>query len=163
MDKYFIYTDTKPDGEPFYVGKGNVDRLKTVDRNDWHTSIRLKYPDWRREIVFEGTEHECFQEEKRLISLHGRRDLGLGPLVNHTDGGEGTSNVTRSPETREKMSLARKGKKQSEETIAKKSAARIGKKQSEETRAKISAKNAGKKQSAEHIAKRAEAMKGKKR
>jgi hypothetical protein len=30
------------------------------------------------------TEAEAFDEEMRLIALHGRADLGLGPLLNLT-------------------------------------------------------------------------------
>ena len=51
--------------------------------------------------------------------------------------------VIRSPESRQKMSLAQTGRKQSPETIAKRSAALKGKPRSAETRAKISASHIG--------------------
>jgi hypothetical protein len=44
-----------------------------------------------------------------LIAYYGRMDLGLGCLVNMTNGGDGTSN--KSPETRKKISEGQKGDK----------------------------------------------------
>jgi hypothetical protein len=74
-----------------------------------------------------------------MIAVFGRKDLGTGILHNRTDGGDGVSGFTHSPETRAKLSAANKGKTLSPETREKLSAARKGETFSPETRAKMSA------------------------
>jgi hypothetical protein len=182
-DIFYVYIDMKPDGEPFYVGKGNGRRDLKKYRNKWHAAICDKYPEWSRERVFEGTEAECFAEEKRLVAFYGRRDLGLGTLVNLTDGGEGSSGlcaeaqekrlaaITGKPlsaEHRAKISAAQKGRPLSAEHrakldghFAKLHAAKRGKPVSAETRAKLSEAHKGKKISPETRAKLSAANKGK--
>ena len=96
---------------------------------------------------------------------------------NLTDGGEGSSGVERTPETRAKISAAKKnpsaetrakmsavhkGKPLSDEHRAKIGATQKGKKLSEETKAKIGAKKKGVPKSPEHKAKLAAANTGKK-
>lgn len=135
---YYVYTDYKPCGEPFYVGKGNIERVKQKERNRFHQSICDKYPGWYREIVLEETEPSCFAEEKRLIALYGRRDLGVGTLVNLTDGGEGVSGHIHSEETRAKIADVQKGRVRSAETKDKLSVAAKGKPKSDEHRANMS-------------------------
>jgi len=98
-NQYHVYVDKKPCGEPFYVGKGKSKRVKHISRNELHTNICAKYPDWQRDVVFSGTEAECFAEEIRLISLYGRRDLETGTLANMTDGGDGASGNIQSEYT----------------------------------------------------------------
>lgn len=148
---WFVYIDYKPTGEPFYVGKGNSKRVACTRRNNWHTKICKKYPDWIRERVFAGSEDECFALEKSLIAHYGRRDLGLGPLVNMTDGGEGASGLVMSDEAREKIGevarRANSGRKQTPESRARKSASLKGRQATAETRAKLSAAQTGKKRS----------------
>ena len=66
------------------------------------------------------TEEDAFKLEKHLIKSIGRRDLGLGTLVNMTDGGEGLINCSEitkdklripfSQERRTNISKAKKGK-----------------------------------------------------
>ena len=55
------------------------------------------------------SEELAFLFEEEAIAKYGRLDLGLGPLHNHTNGGEGTSGYKASPETRKKQSDAKKG------------------------------------------------------
>jgi len=153
MPEFYVYVDRKPpsdecpDGEPFYVGKGNESRVTKKKRNKWHAAICAKHPDWFRERVLEGTEAECFAEERRLIALYGRRDLGLGSLVNLTDGGEGPAGLIHSEESRRKNAAAKTGVKQSAETVKKRADALRGRKRpprSEETLMKMSAARKGK-------------------
>lgn len=55
---------------PFYVGKGDQNRIGGFDRNKVHTRIKLMYG-MRREVVFRSTDEDAaFDEEKRLIQEH---------------------------------------------------------------------------------------------
>jgi hypothetical protein len=76
-----------------------------------------------------------------MISLHGRRDLGKGTLVNLTSGGEGGKGLIFSKEHRRKLSEVNKGKKLSKETRRKISEAGKGVVPSKETRNKLSKAN----------------------
>lgn len=100
----YVYIDIKPDGEVFYVGKGNARRVKQERRNRHHTFIVNKYKDWKREIVFTGTEEDCLLEETRLIKNYGRIDIGTGTLVNLCDGGKGNANFVRSENELKRLS-----------------------------------------------------------
>lgn len=55
-----------------------------------------------KESLFES---DAFDLETRLIKTIGRKDLGLGPLLNLTDGGEGESGRIISEETRIKYKI----------------------------------------------------------
>lgn len=141
-----VYRHLKPNGEVFYIGIGDKKRpYKKVGRNKLWTNIVNKYG-YEVQILKEGlsweeaTELECI-----LIDYYGRRDLGTGPLVNMTDGGEGVLNYTHSEETKKRLSKAHKGKKHSEEHRLKVSEAHTGKKRSEEHKAKMSEVNKGEK------------------
>jgi hypothetical protein len=116
------------------------------------------------------TWEEACEKEKEFIQLYGRRDLGLGTLVNMTDGGDGVHNL--SDETKKKLSEIRKGLLSgerngrygmpvSEETRKKISDALTGKPLSEETRKKISQALKGRKISEENKLKISQCHKGK--
>ena len=114
----FVYSHLKPNGEVFYIGIGKTEKRAYSIRNrnkHWHNIVN-KYG-YSVEIVTtcKSWEEAC-EIEKYLIKFYGRKDLGLGTLVNMTDGGEGVVNKVVSKETREKLSLAQIGKKHSEET-----------------------------------------------
>lgn len=104
--------------EPFYIGKGFGRRWKKMcGRNRWlrNKLNKLGAPvDSLVSIFNEGhTESQVLCEEIELIGIIGRKDLGNGPLLNLTDGGETTVGMTPwnkgksmkpwSVETREKM------------------------------------------------------------
>ena len=102
----FAYIHCKPDGVPFYVGKGTLRRAKYLgERNPHHKSIVAKY----------GTDNilkgwiECSSDKIALALEVGLikclRRMGV-KLSNYTDGGEGTKNPT--PETRKRISEAAK-------------------------------------------------------
>lgn len=76
--------------EPFYVGMGNKARAFTnKGRSEFWNNIVSK-TDYRVDIIFEGlTVEEAIEKEIEFIKLYGRRDKGLGSLVNLKDGGEG--------------------------------------------------------------------------
>ena len=142
-----VYKHTRMDnGLPFYIGIGKtIARAKSKkNRNKyWHNIVNKC--GYNIEILHTNVSWEQSCElEKQYIKQYGRSDLGLGPLVNMTDGGEGTINL--SDETREKMSKAQKGKKHSIETNSKKGS--VGDKNPSkrlEVRKKISLSKMGKK------------------
>lgn len=156
--------------EIFYIGIG-----KTKQRafNKYHRSKFWKgvtdKTDYSVEIVTTcETWSEACQIEQYLIKFYGRRDLGLGTLVNLTDGGDGTINTVVSDETKEKMSLAKKGnthrigETHSDETKAKMSKVKTGKKHTDETKAKMSLDRKGRKLSEETKAKMSKSKTGRK-
>jgi hypothetical protein len=122
---YYVYEHRRATtGEVFYVGKGKGYRA-------WVDSNRSKH--WQRiakkhgvtvRIIISGLQEWAAHEiERDLISLHGRRDIGYGRLINVTDGGDGSSGYKYSEETRQKMSAAKKAKPQSQEARMAKRAA----------------------------------------
>jgi len=98
---------------PIYVGKG----LIRTRRDQRHLSratnrrlanvlakIRKEGLEPRVEIVQRfSSEQEAFALERKLINLHGRADLGNGPLCNLTNGGEGAAGAVRSPAERARL------------------------------------------------------------
>lgn len=108
----YVYRDPRPTKklQPIYVGKGHGDRAwqhwkKRVVKNSLFGGIlaKIRYLGLEPviEIVFEtSVEQEAFDEEKRLIALYGRRDLGKGPLANQTDGGDGVRGFVPTEESR---------------------------------------------------------------
>ena len=190
----YMYRNPLKGGEPFYVGKGFDDRMydhvkpcyTKYDKN-LHKIRTLKIIADSGippiiDLVGEGLDEvSAFNLEIKTIAQYGRSDLGLGPLTNLTNGGEGLTGLVRDlngennpnygkrgedsiwwgrkhlPETKEKMSLSQKGKVISE---AHKEAMR--KPKSEAGRANIAKARieSSYRPSAETIAKMSAAMKG---
>jgi hypothetical protein len=138
--------------EIFYVGIGKEEKraFNKSKRNNWWKKIITK-TDYQVEIVARDLSwKDACELEIFLISLYGRRDLGLGSLVNMTDGGEGSLGTIphnkgkkHSEETREKMVESHKNRirvcqSYSEEIIEKMRIAQLGKKHSKETINKMS-------------------------
>lgn len=131
MNQYYIYLHCKPDGTPFYVGKGCNGRghskrshdLKR-SRNAHHRAVVEKYGAENIGIfVFPcESEHQALKDE--ISTIRQLRAEGFR-LANATDGGEGSSGLLPNAETRAKMSAKRKGVKRSPETVAKMKAAGI--------------------------------------
>lgn len=118
---FYVYLHRKATtGEVFYVGKG-------AGRRAWEG--RSRSPGWRNtaskhglivEIVQDGLQEWYAHElECELIALHGRRDLGHGPLVNLTDGGDGVFGFCWTEDAKQRLKEA----SSRPETIAKRSAA----------------------------------------
>ena len=122
-EDYYVYLLYEPGmAEPFYCGKGIGDRAWAHLRpSEWarcwnacHRKIKalldrgIKY---EVDIVQQGlTESEAMSLETATIKRIGRKDLGTGPLLNHTDGGEGSSGYEFSEESKRKMSKAKLGR-----------------------------------------------------
>jgi hypothetical protein len=114
----YIYLDQRKSGrycyndvcflfEPIYVGKGKNKRIKNINgRNPFFKNKINKIKNLELEPIvfklFENlSEKVSFELEEKLIKEIGRIDLGTGPLLNMTDGGEGTSGHIVSEETKE--------------------------------------------------------------
>jgi hypothetical protein len=107
---YFAYIHAKPDGTPFYVGKGVRKRDKNFrDRNPYHKRIVAKYG---VENILVG-RLECSSNEIAL-----ELEIGLikclkrmgTQLANITDGGEGALGRPCSEKTKQKVSEANKNR-----------------------------------------------------
>lgn len=118
INKFYIYQHTRLDtNEIFYIGIGSNYRCNNkINRNNYWKNI-VNITKYSIEIVLNNlTRQEACEIEKYLIAYYGRKDLGLGLLVNRTDGGDTNSGKIISKETRLKMKNAKIGKKASEET-----------------------------------------------
>lgn len=92
---YYVYLHIKQkDGNPFYIGKGkiNTNRYKSHHGRNlfWKNTVE-KYGFDTIIICTDLSDKEACDLEKYWIKRIGRRDLGLGRLVNLTDGGDGIS------------------------------------------------------------------------
>jgi len=132
----YVYRHIRIDkNEPFYIGIGKDEDGKYIRANRklqrskfWNNVAQKGY---EIEILMEGLSWEqACQKETEFISLYGRKDLGLGPLVNMTDGGDGFNNP--SPETRLKKSASLKNRVFSEDHKNNLSKSKTGKKLSQE-------------------------------
>jgi len=139
---FYVYVLFRPwDGSPFYIGKGKDRRwAKHAQRKTGHiASVFKKAARLGLEVPIvkirdDLSEAEAFEIEVALIRAIGRKDLGLGPLANQTDGGEGASNppaqviekriskirgIPRPTEVREAISAKLRGHAVSSETKSK--------------------------------------------
>jgi len=177
----YLYRHIRLDNNtPFYIGIGSDSNGRYIRANN----KKGRSLSWK-DIVFKGIKYEveimldditweeACKKEKEFILLYGRKDLGLGPLLNFTDGGEGQFGRKDSEETRLKKSKpksdatklkikmshqgkdysylknnagSKKGVKKSQEHKDKISLARKGIKHSEETKLKIKLSKIGKPQ-----------------
>lgn len=147
MGRYYIYGHFREDSnEIFYIGKGTNYRGFVRNRNNPFWNNFVKKHKWYSSILIPHlAEEDAKIFEKILIKAHGRRDLGLGPLLNLTNGGDGGPNRKgkKNPHTEEwnrKIGNSLKGGKRkpfSDSHKNKISLYRQGKKHSQETRNKI--------------------------
>lgn len=153
---FYVYVIFRPTGIPCYVGKGNGRR--------WEVSAHRAKSHYLRRIADAAgghlpvvkvrenlTEDDAFATEIALIAAIGRIAHG-GPLVNHTDGGEGTAGASRSADAIAKTAAALRGLKHSEASRARMRAAHLGETRSPEHRAAIGAAHLGRRNSPETIA-----------
>lgn len=141
--------------EVFYIGIGNTEKraYDLRDRNN-HWSNVVDKCGFAVDILVSGITKDVASEiEIGMIGAYGRADLGNGPLVNMTDGGEGMKNVVRTPSWKENISKALRGIKKSSEHIEKLKEARRGFVCTDSHREAISRGGRGKKMSNDAIEK----------
>lgn len=186
MSSFYTYMHIrKSDYQVFYVGKGCGGRANSAyGRSAYWTRVANKHGLDVKILAHWPTEEEAFLHEKLLISCF--KDMH-SPLVNMTLGGDGSSGITPSVETRAKMRLAHLGTKMpprsaehraklakaqtgrspgnkgvspSDETRMRQSQARVGRKLSKTTRQKMSDAHKGKVKSTETRQKMSAAKQG---
>lgn len=120
MWRHYVYIHFKAsDGQPFYVGKGAMRKRDKIDTYYRACEDHFTNKHWQRIVDKYGiviniiasciNDLEAQRLEKEIIAIIGRADLGNGPLVNKTDGGEGSWGFIPSEETRRKRSIASSG------------------------------------------------------
>jgi hypothetical protein len=144
LSKFCVYIHARPDGSPFYVGKGTLERARKLVRrnNPYHNNIVSKYG--RDRIIVQVVrsnleERDAFALEVSLIAK--LKESG-NRLCNMTAGGEGQSNP--SEETRRRMSEAQSRRTYSEAIRARMRLGQLGRKHLDEVKAKIGARHRGK-------------------
>lgn len=133
-NRFYVYAHYRKSGyksdEIFYVGKGSGTRScsRSLRTPHWH-SIVNKY-DYYVEILYDNLDEQtAFSLEVSTIARHGRKDLKLGPLVNLTDGGEGSSGSIRTQEQNLLKSISMTGKTYTKERCKNIAKSLAGKKQ----------------------------------
>lgn len=121
MKQFYIYIKCKPDGTPFYVGKGFARRAwQYFGRNRKFNNVVNKYgkANILTYVFYEESEELAFDGE--IAAIKSLREAGYD-LSNLTDGGEGVSgfNQPKSEEHRRNMCIAQRGKKKSPDHVAK--------------------------------------------
>lgn len=106
-NKVGYYHKRLDNGEIFYVGIGEPKRPYLDESRNPHWHHIVDKVGYEILIVKENiTWEEACEWEVSEIKRIGRRDLGLGTLVNLTDGGEGTQGVIITDKRRENISKA---------------------------------------------------------
>jgi hypothetical protein len=155
LSVYYVYAWIRPDGTPYYIGKGKGRRAFAKRR-------QLNPPPLDRiQLLHVGlSEVEAFSIEKQLIAYYGRRDNGTGILRNLTDGGEGISGFKMPKDVVDAMASRLRGKPLKDSTKKKLSDFHKGKPKSLESRIKLSNSRKGIRFSEDHRKNISKAQKG---
>ncbi len=136
---YYLYRHVRLDlNVPFYIGIAKFPTEKSLKKlgNTYHAYYNRAFEKkksrstfwkniankviYRIDIAFEtNIKEEILNKEVEFIKLYGREDLGLGPLCNLTDGGEGIESYSHTDESKQKIRKSSLGRKHSAESIIK--------------------------------------------
>lgn len=174
---YIFYEVSENTTVPRYVGKGRETRIgchvknakllnrarlsKSIKFDQWLACSLRTGRQWKCSLVMQGqTERAVNEWERALIAKLGRRDQGKGPLLNMTDGGEGTVGLRASDSFREKRRIYMSGRKLSVAHCAAVSASLTGKKHSRERIENMKKSLTGRTLSPSHVVAITAAVKG---
>jgi len=115
----YKYGEYSFDYEPFYIGKGKdnryrvtVSEAKRIKKSNRFVINKIKkiIKEIKKEpiiqkIIKDIIEAKAFENEIKAIKVIGRSDLKLGPLCNHTDGGDGGSGITEKERKRKSKKM----------------------------------------------------------
>ena len=120
---YYLYSfeDPQKTGISFYIGKGKGRRAlnhfgesdRDVNTFLYNKIQKLKCKGLKPDIFIlrDGlTEKQALYAEVIVIAIYGRRNKGLGPLCNLTDGADGISGYKFTEEQRKKQSVMMMGR-----------------------------------------------------
>jgi len=115
MGQFYLYRHIRNDlNVPFYIGIGTKQKsfaqpkteyrrafTTTFKRSDiWEKTFNKTNQDITIEVLYESDSFdEIKNKEKEFISLYGRKNISNGPLVNLTDGGDGSFGFKHTEET----------------------------------------------------------------
>ena len=111
MKEYYTYAYLREDGTPYYIGKGQGNRI--TRRHYRRGGGYFSAPKDMNRILYlkrNLSEQEAFRHEQYMIGVYGRKDIGTGILRNRTDGGEGPTGKVLSEETKKRISEFQRGK-----------------------------------------------------
>jgi group I intron endonuclease len=156
LNNWYVYRHRRLDNfNIFYVGIGKTTNFGRAfsknQRSFWWKNV-TKTTEYAVEILcINLAKEEASELEQFLIKEYGRKDLGLGNLINMTDGGDGAFGRPHTPESKAKISSSNKGregkfgkdnpnygKKHSEESLLKMSKIKTGKIRTESSKKKQS-------------------------
>lgn len=143
---FYVYFHCRPDGSPFYVGKGTASRCRNLRRrcNPHYLNVVEKYGKESIRVLAVECDDESMALRMENCAILILRALGAD-LTNVTEGGDGSVGLKHTPEARQKMSESQKGKTLSEEHRRKISKSNTGAVFSEQRKKKISEKATGRK------------------
>ena len=169
----YCYNDITT-GVPCYIGKGHTKKgyNRSKVKHTHNTNVHAMEKEQGITIIMlkeHLSEVDAFLWEMHYIKEIGRLDLGTGPLLNQTDGGDGAAGHRQTPEAKEKQSKAMMGEKNpffgkthTPEFKEKQSKAMTGRIVSPETKEKQSKAMTGRIVSPETKEKQSKAMMGEK-